>query len=328
MTTSTESSVKQPQNEVVNGRSLTSHYQTMWDRRSSVRTRPLKLIDFTQDGYFFSVDKQPLLLHPEVIAKGESVKYNILLHSFKKYLTDIITLEIKMIDAACRKIIDEPLAVAYKDQIKINAYTVMIDEYYHVYIARCMLHEINQQFPDLKTYEYPVSDANNSVAKIKSCLDPKYHDMFHIIAVCIFETTLVRELIDFFNADNIHPSIRYYVNDHMNDESKHYAFFYDLLCYTWTNMPEDFQVAIGQQLANFIQLYLHIDSDRLFYIDLCASVFDDKQKAESIVNELYKGFVVSPDIPIVKNVINVLKKSNIIEHESVKSGFSKLGWKL
>ncbi|OJW46879.1 MAG: hypothetical protein BGO67_04125 [Alphaproteobacteria bacterium 41-28] len=309
-------------------KNLTYTYQEVWERRSSIRTRPSKLIDFTKMGYFFPESKQPLLLHPEIINKGEDIKYEILLQSFKKYLIDIITLEIKMIDSACRMIIEDDLPVYYDDQVKLNANTVMIDEYYHVYIARSMLHQINQHFLGLKSFSYPISDASHAVYKLQSSLDKEYCKMFHIIAVCIFETTLVRELIDFFNAEDIHPCIKHYVNDHMNDEAKHYGFFYDLLCYTWNNLSEDFKNVIGQCLAEFIKLYLHIDSDKLFYQKLCESYVEDKDKSIQIVNDLYKGFVISPDIPIVKNVMNVLKKSNITSHNATKSGFAKIGWNI
>ena len=42
--------------------------------------------------------------------------------------------------------------------------------------------------------DHPISDAHKAVDEIKKQLPAKYHDMFEIIAVCIFETTLVREL--------------------------------------------------------------------------------------------------------------------------------------
>ena len=154
-----------------------------------------------------------------------------MLQSFLKYLNDIVNLEIKLINSVCNIILYHELPVSYSKEIKLNTYTVIIDEYYHVYMATDMMFQINQHFLKLKKFTYPVSDAYNAVASIKSLLDQKYHDVFEILSVCIFETTLVRELVEFFNSENVHPSIKYYVNDHMNDESRHYGFFYDLLCY-------------------------------------------------------------------------------------------------
>ena len=93
------------------------------ENRASVRTRPRKKIDFSQKGYFFPRNRQPLLLDKDVIALGEKVANQILLQSFHKYLYDIANLEIKLVNAACDKIINSDLIVKYSDEIKLNAYT-------------------------------------------------------------------------------------------------------------------------------------------------------------------------------------------------------------
>ncbi|CAM5695785.1 hypothetical protein SGLAM104S_09135 [Streptomyces glaucescens] len=85
--------------------SLTARYAERWEARSSVRTRPRKTIDFTQSGFFFPEDKQPLLLAKEVRDLGRSAKDDILVQSFYKYLHDIVNLEIKEIVSACSKLL-------------------------------------------------------------------------------------------------------------------------------------------------------------------------------------------------------------------------------
>lgn len=296
-------------------------YQQRWEARSSVRSRPEKCVDFNLEGYFFPSDKQPILLHEEVRALGESIKKEILLQSFFKYLNDIVHLEVKLINSACHLIIYEQLPVSYSDETKLNAYTILIDEYYHVYVAKNMMMQLDKHFPNRKKFNYPISDSYNAVVQIKNILPPKYHFIFEILAVCIFETTLVRELVEFFNSPSVHPSIKFYVNDHMNDESRHYGYFYDLLSYTWANIPQDYQECIGKQLATFVKLYLHINSDKQFNLALLNSFFDDENKAIQLVNQLYNGFDITKELPIVKNVIEVLKKTGVLDHSAVKEGF-------
>lgn len=299
-------------------------YQQKWESRSSVRSRPDKYIDFKLDGYFFPSDKQPILLNEEVQALGETIKKDILLQSFFKYLNDIIHLEVKLINSACHLVIYEQLPVTYPEETKLNAYTVLIDEYYHVYVAKNMMMQLDKQFPHRKKFNYPVSDSYNAVLQIKKVLHSKYHAIFEILAVCIFETTLVRELVEFFNSPSVHPSIKFYVNDHMNDESRHYGYFYDLLAYTWKNIPQDYQECIGRQLAPFVKLYLHINSDKQFNLALLSSLFGNEDKATLLVNQLYKGFDITSELPIVRNVIQVLQKTGILEHAAVKEGFKNL----
>lgn len=307
---------------------LINKYQERWEARSSVRSRPRKFIDFNKSGYFFPQDKQPLLLHPSVQQLGEETKQKILLRSFYKYLNDIINLEINLISSTCNKIIYNELLVKYCEDVKLNACTVLIDEYYHVYVAKDMLLQLTNHFPCLEKFAYPISDASHAVAEIKALLDVKFHDIFEILAVSIFETTLVRELVEFFNSEDVHPSIKYYVNDHMNDESRHYNYFFDLLCYTWSELPASYQFEIGQHMAKFIKRYLHIQSDKEYYHEILLHCFQESNKASSIIEEIYKGFDITPEIPIVKNVIAVMRKSGMLDNDAVRKSFESIGWKL
>lgn len=303
-------------------------YQQAWESRSTIRTRPRKIIDFNEAGYFFPEERQPLLLNKVIASFGEEVKEKILLHSFYKYLNDIVNLEIRLINSACCKIMFGDLIVKYDDIVKLNANTIVIDEFYHVYVAKDMMWQLHQHFKDLEVMYYPISDSYSAFIKIKEKLDKKCADVFEILAVCIFETTLVRELVEFFNTENIHPSIKYYVNDHMNDESKHAGFFFDLLKHTWANIPTEYQDNIGEHLAEFIKLYLNINSDKIFGQDLLKRILKDESQSIQIIEELYEGFDINPEIPIVKNVLAVLRKAGVMENKYAKESFQKAGWNL
>ncbi|NDL01336.1 diiron oxygenase [Photorhabdus bodei] len=305
---------------------LLSSYTAKWEQRASIRTRPEKYIDFDIPGFFFPEEKQPLLLDESLQHISYEIKNEILIQAFFKYLNDIINLEIKLINSACNKIIYNDLSVKYHEQMKINAYTIVIDEYYHVYIARNMMNQLKAKFPDIKELSYPISDAYVAVSEIMSRLSPRYHDLFEIIAVCIFETTLVKELVEFFNSENVHPSIKYYVNDHMNDESRHYLYFHELLQYTWHHMSDDETYGIGQHIADFVKLYLNIESEKQFNTELLSSITNDRAYSEKSVQRIYQGFEVTPDVPIVKNVLLALKRAGVLEHQAVRRGFENIGW--
>lgn len=299
----------------------TNKYQDQWESRSSIRTRPRKFIDFSLAGNFFPHDKQVILLLPEIKSFGEKVAQEILIQSLYKYLNDIVTLEAKLFYSVCNKIIYDQLVVNYSSQDKLNAHTIIIDEYYHVYVARDMILQLEHHFADLTKFDYPKSDSSHAIDTIKNRLPKKYQDIFEIIAVCIFETTLVRELVEFFNSPDVHPSIKYYVNDHMNDEAKHYSFFYDILCHTWSNLPNDYREIIGCNLAEFVKLYLNVESEKQFNKQLLIYYLKDNETANKLIDKMYHGFDITADIPIVKNVLNVLKKTGIMDFTSVKEQF-------
>jgi rubrerythrin len=298
------------------------------ERRSSIRSRPRKIIDFDKTGYFFPESKQPLLLNKEIKQLLLNKKEEILLQTFKKYLHDIINLEIKLISSACHSMLYKNLVIPFNDKTKLSIQTILIDEYYHVYVAQDMLLQINEHFSHLNPIDYPESDAQTAIKKIKQSLPKKYHDIFEILAVCIFETTLVKELVEFFNSEDLNPSIKHYVNDHMNDESRHFGFFFDLMCDIWNRVPNDYRDSIGSKLASFIHLYLNIESDKEFYTSLLHQSTKDKEYSKKMTNEIYKGFEINPDIPIVKNVINVLKRSGLLDCDASRNGFNNFGWKI
>ncbi|MFR9730638.1 diiron oxygenase [Saccharopolyspora sp. MS10] len=309
-------------------RSLGPDYAARWEARGSVRTRPRKTIDFSQRGYFFPEDRQPLLLDETVAALGEPAKERILIQSFFKYLHDIVNLEIEEIVSACTKVLHADLPVEFGPEIKLNTYSIVIDEYYHVYIAQDLIMQLRERYPDLGEFDFPTSDSQRAVTEIKKRLDPRYHDVFEILANCCFETTLVRELVEFFDSKGVHPSIRYYVNDHMNDESRHYAFFLDLMTYLWAEIPEDHREAIGSLMGEFVKLYLSVESEKRFNAQLLEEVLGDRDAAERSIGQLYAGFDVTTDMPIVQNVLRAFGKAGMLEHPAVRSSFRKIGWEI
>lgn len=305
---------------------LSPLYTQKWEKRSSIRTRPEKKIDFTIDGHFFPEDNQPVLLDERLKNISDDEKSELLIRSLFKYLNDIVTLEIKLISSACNKLIYSNLPVSYPEQIKMNAYTVIIDEYYHVYIARDLMNQLKSQYPYLNQDVLPQSDSYYSVTEIMSRLDDENKELFEIIAVCIFETTLVRELVEFFNAKSVHPSIKNYVNDHMNDESRHYIFFMELLKYTWGEISESSRKDIGRHIADFVKMYLNVESEKSFNKSYLDSMIDDEEENKNVIDRIYKGFEVTPDVPIVKNVMRALKRTELLDDKYVKSGFINAGW--
>ncbi len=73
---------------------------------------------------------------------------------------------------------------------------------------------------------------------------------------------------------------------------------------------------------------MNIGSEISFNKELLSEILGDQAKAESIVNELYEGFEITPEIPIVKNVIKVLRDANILDNTHVINGFNSIGWNI
>lgn len=301
-------------------------FQKKWETRSSLRTRPRKVIDFNRPGYFSPPEKQALLLIPEVDELDDSKKVKILLHTFYKHLNDIINLEVKWSHVACSHIVEGKTVVRYLEMMKLNAYTVMMDEYYHVYMAQDMAIQLTEHYSSLMRFNYPRPDADIAMSIIKNKLSEEFHAVFEVIAVCIFETTVVRELIEYFDSPNIHPAVKYYIKDHMNDESRHYGYFAEVLSYTWDNISDNYKQAIGCVLPEFISLYLNVSSEKNFNQSLLTMLDFPSEQSERIVKQLYEGFSLSPEAPMVKQVLRVLSKANILDSKYAKPFFDAEGF--
>ena len=296
-----------------------------WENRSSIRARPTKIFNVKEKGYFFPIKRQVLFSDHRVCElKDTEIEY-ILVQSLFRYLNIIIKLELDLVNNVCRKITDNTTIVKYDEIQRQGAYTVLIDEYYHVYIANGIVNKLKAVFTeDFQSYK---SDSIDAIDKIKAKIDKKYHDVFEIIAICIFETTLIGELVEFFNVECIHPGVRHYVNDHMNDEAKHAVFFSKILRYTWNSILEDYQKVIGLVLPEFLLLYLDVKSDIEFNHSLINCFFSEDE-AENIITNIYNGFKVNTQIPMVKNVLRVLKNAGILDNQNIVNSFNKIGWDL
>ena len=141
------------------------------------------------------------MLNEEVSKLGEESKRFILLQSLYKYLNDIISLENKMIIKACDDLTNNKIKqISFPFEFKKNAYTVIIDEYYDIFLAQMLTEQLDENFKylNLQRDNFPIADSVYSVEKVLEILDSKYHSLFKLFAVCIFETTLIRELVEFF----------------------------------------------------------------------------------------------------------------------------------
>jgi hypothetical protein len=68
-----------------------------------------------------------------------------------------------------------------------------------------------------------------------------------------------------------------------------------------------------------------MNSEKSFNFNILESLFEDKEKPSIIIEDLYKGFEITSEIPIVKNVLNILRKSKLLDNAQVKLGFLNIG---
>jgi hypothetical protein len=298
-------------------------YQKRWESKSALRTTPRKPIDFNISGDFFPQEKQVLFLLPEISCLAEEKKKEILTLSFYNYLQEIIHLESRWVCSACNKIINASLEITFDDEMKLNALTIMMDEYYHLYIAYDYMQQLKNQYTNISQFNLFFSDSTHAMLTIKERLDEPYKDIFEIIAVCIFETTLIKDLMDFFDTPDIHPAVTHYIKDHMSDEARHHVYFIGLIEFVWSSIPEDYRHHIGYHLGDFVTLYLSIEGQKRFNKQILSWVLGENEQSLELIEKIYLGFEITPETPLVKNVMAMLEKTNVLAHDTVQYSFRK-----
>lgn len=302
------------------------NYFSIWDKHSCIRSSPMFQIDFEGIGDFYPSSRFPILLCDEIKSLGPIALKEIEILAFVKYLKDIISLEILPINQTCNEIFFDELPIKYPDSIKLNSLTILIDEYFHVLIAQDIINQIYKKFKFINSFHFPKSDAYNALIDTKNELPKEFQQSFQLIAVSIFETTIVKELIDFFKNNNLNQSIKRYVKEHVNDEAKHYNFFSELMKYSWENYDAKTKKAISVKLITFIKRYFSINSWKDFSFNILNHFIKNNNKAIEINEELYNNFDVCPDIPIIQSTLDNIKKAGIADDPEFKKSLKENNW--
>lgn len=290
-----------------------TEYQKNWEQRCLIKNGSRLIIDFTDSDNFFPLMKQPYLEDFRINFLSKAEVDDILLLSFFKHLLDITGLEINLINKACNSIIFDTLPIKFPEKTKLNTYTIIIDEYYHAYQAQDIILQIKEQFPVVNTFKFGESDASKAFNDVINELPNDYHEIFLLICVCVFETTLVGELTELFNKPNVKNDVKRYIRGHISDEARHFKFFRDLLEYTWQNLSPKQKSTILPKLNLFLKKYFSINSWRDFNLHCLSLYTDDLKICEDVISDYYDNFTVTEEIPVVKKLLNNLRSIGLVD---------------
>lgn len=297
---------------------MRNEQQAAWEKRATVRTKPRLIYDLTQRGYFFPRSHQPLSVHPFVEELGNEAVDYLLLQSFYKYVNDIAIIETRVVNQTILNVIHNSLAIDFSYTQKINLHTVMIDEAYHAYVVYDAMQQI-QQHTGIPALALPLSiEIEYALTGIKQKLAPAYHSLFELIAVCLAENTLTKEIITMVDAEETHPFFQQLICDHLADESRHAGLFFQVLQFAWSTMSGEQRQEIGRVLPEFLNLYLsnkvQMDFDRavLSHLGLSTAAVNEA------LDDVYGDFQLTRHHPKLKNILTIMQKAGvcILEHET------------
>ncbi|MDF3054350.1 MAG: hypothetical protein K0Q74_257 [Gammaproteobacteria bacterium] len=300
-------------------------HQAIWETHSSVRKKPRAIV-FEEDCYY-PIQKQPLCIHPFMQKLGDQAVNYVLIQSAYRFMFNIARIETDIINVAATKIANNALHVKFPDEMCLDAYTIIVDEAYHAYVAFDFILQMKTV-----TGIMPLVDENEKSAlccainHIAPTLEGKLKESFELIAVCMAENSITHELAALMKMENINKAFEAVTSDHLRDEGRHSSYFAKILKYYWAQLDDAIKDKLVFILPIFLEKYIASDDEEKFSNKILQSLFLSDADINQILMDTYfpygEGnlFQVSP---VAKNVLALFEKCHLLDHPGMREVFSR-----
>lgn len=211
---------------------------------------------------------------------------------------------------------------------KLDALTIVIDEGYHAHVALDFIIQM-KTITNINPIEVPETNGNlSAVHRAMERLPTNVRDDFQLISVTIAEHTLTKDLISIGKEKDATRTFTQVMTDHVSDEGRHANYFARLMSAHWERMPEEHRVTIGTMLPAYLDDYLAGDENREFDRKiLSAAGFSETEIAEVIAdtNTQYLENLRSYVTVTKKNLVRLLKRIGVLDHQPTQSAFIEHG---
>lgn len=300
-------------------------FQMEWERQAGVRTVPRIPFEPCSSRYFYPLSRQPLSVHPYVYNRGEGALSYLLVQSLYKYANDISIIETRVVNKAVLSAISNALPIEFSATQKRHLFTILVDEAYHAYAAYDMMQEIQHHVLIEPLLLPETIEIERAISSVKQGLDARYHGLFELIAVCIAENTLTKDMVGMLDHEETHPFFQKHIAAHLADESRHAKLFFHLLKYIWHSISEDAKEHIGRSLPEFLTLYLGLSIQIEFEKRVLLHIGLTEHQADEALQDTYLNFQLTPHHPMLKNILTFLSRAGVLD-KVTEPGFRAKGW--
>ncbi len=308
------------------------HYESKlpsWNKFASVRSRPRRIaLDDQENNYFYPIERTAIYGHPLIQNLTDTWKKYILLQNAYKFMSDIAFVELELINQVAYKLYNGRSRYILPSALRFDLLSVIVDESYHAFVALDFMDQL-QAFTGIAPLHLSQEvELGESMQKFSADCPQEYRDIFEIIAICIGENTLTKELFNLTRDTKLNHVFHDVMADHMIDEGRHSNIFSRILQEIWKEIDEDLRLQLGKMLPAFLFDYLkpdlHIEFDKKL---LCEVGFQPKE-SQQIITDSYPEHTASNlkmKNPIFANILAVLTRAKIFEHVPTQKEFAMLG---
>jgi hypothetical protein len=304
-----------------------SRRQSHWEKSSSIRSRPRRVLRGWSPGeHFYPVARQPIALHPMVIEKGDGARDHVLLQSLYKFLNDIAFVETRVVNEVALAIANDQLPWPFPPELRTDVLTVLIDEGYHAYVAIDFMEQVRRLTGVDPLTLPPTLTIEQAIANALPKLPAELHPALKTIAVCIAENSVTKELIDVHREEGLNETFHAVNSDHMVDEVRHCLIFADVLKHLWGILTTGQRRAIGVILPDFLGDYLTLSLQKQFDMQILASIGLNAAEIESVIaaTHLDQDLASYRNVnPIVDKVVTFLRECGVLDDQEIRATFAE-----
>ena len=232
-----------------------------WDRRASVRTKPLPVLDERAwtTVPFFPPELVPALAHPLVAERGAAAASRILVQALHTYLHFTVVLEQVAVMPVTTAVASGRDGADLPRAMRADAFKITTDEAWHAQFC----FDFAGQVTDL-TGVVPVMPADPSfvrgLAVVRDGVDPSLRSLVDVFFAIVSETLVSSLLSGIPNDTRLPDGVRALVADHAEDEGRHHAYFRTLLTWLWPQLTPGERRAMGTVVPDLVDAFLAPDA--------------------------------------------------------------------
>ncbi|MGI9281297.1 MAG: diiron oxygenase [Endozoicomonas sp.] len=290
------------------------HLYAQWLKVATLRNRPHRVLDKdSARGAFFPITHQPVALHSELMSMGEDAMHFLLVQGSYKYMKDIMLTEIEVVSQYSLR---EWMRGAESDitpHLKAILMTIVIDEYYHAFIAQDFIDQVSSHTGIEPTQHPGKVELQRAIAQALDALPARLHNTFCLMAVCIAENTLTREIVDYINEDEqLCLFFRSIISDHLRDEGRHCGIYETILSELWIITGSSDQGLIARLLPGFLKTYLGTYYQQQHDFAVLSQLGLSEPQCQRIVSDTWDDYRLTPEHGMLKNILALFDRAGLL----------------
>ncbi|MGN9891771.1 diiron oxygenase [Micromonospora sp. L31] len=295
-----------------------------WDSRSSVRSKPRRILDEIQGGKVpYPIDLTPVASHRLVRGRRQSQVNEILVRRLYLYLDFTTVLEQEIVNPVLVALSKGEAGADLPNVMRLDAYRIYVDEAYHALSSV----DLNLQIEAASGVRYLRQSRHRfqvglvNLLQQRKSIDPR---LIMLAAATVSETLISGTLSKIPSDPTVISIIRESIADHADDERHHHAFFAKVHEYVWPRLSESERRTLAPMYGDFVIDFLMPDVPAQIG-SLVASGFTDSLARRIAYESLGDGDLTVDARRASRATMALLRRTGVLDYPEAVDHYADLG---